>query len=81
MKGQKESYDELKQKYDALVNKHQGRAYIAEGKSWNDSDNDDDEAFWESCKTLQSQPLHLQRYHFFPQLKCPILIISKLLKI
>ena len=45
VKGQRESYDELNQKYDALVKKHQERAYIAEGKSWDDSDNDDDEAF------------------------------------
>ena len=28
-----------------MVKKHQGRAYIAEGKSWDDSDNGDDEAF------------------------------------
>ena len=44
-RGQRESYEELKQKYDALVKKHQGKAYIAEGKSWDDSDNDDNEEF------------------------------------
>ena len=45
MKGQRESYDELKQKYVALLKKKQGKAYIAEGKSWDDSDNDDIEEF------------------------------------
>ena len=45
VKGQRESYDELKRKYDALVKKHQGRAYITEGKSWDDSNNDDEETF------------------------------------
>ena len=45
MKGQRESYDELKQKYEALLKKQQGKAYIAEGKSWDDSDNDDTEEF------------------------------------
>ena len=44
-RGQRESYKELKQKYDALVKKHQGKAYTAEGKSWDDSDNDDSEEF------------------------------------
>ncbi|KAL8154895.1 hypothetical protein AgCh_000304 [Apium graveolens] len=29
--------------YDALLKKQQGKAYIAEGKSWDDSDNDEDE--------------------------------------
>ena len=42
----KDSYDELKQKYDALVNKHQdisgnpgfkGRSSLAEDKRWDDS--------------------------------------------
>ena len=37
VKGKRESYDELKHKYEALVKKHQGRAYIAEGKSWDGS--------------------------------------------
>ena len=36
MKGQRESYDELKQKYEALLKKQQGKAYIAKGKSWDD---------------------------------------------
>ena len=40
-----ESYDELKQKYKALLKKQHGKAYIAEGKSWDDSDNDDTEEF------------------------------------
>ncbi|KAL8131841.1 hypothetical protein AgCh_007668 [Apium graveolens] len=30
-------------KYDALLKKQQGKAYIAEDKSWDDSDNDEDE--------------------------------------
>ena len=45
MKGQRESYDELKQKYEALLKKQQGKAYIAEGKSWDDSGNDDSEEY------------------------------------
>ena len=45
MKGQRESYEELKQKYEALLKKQQGKVYIAEGKSWDDSDNDDTEEF------------------------------------
>ena len=45
----KSSYDELKKendrlksKLDAMVAKHQGKAYIAEGKSWDDSESDED---------------------------------------
>ena len=38
----RESYAELKQKYDELLKKQQGRAYIAEGKNWDDSDNDEE---------------------------------------
>ena len=45
MKGQREYYDELKQKYEALLKKQHGKAYIAEGKSWDDSDNDDTEEY------------------------------------
>ena len=45
MKGQRESYDELKQKYEALLKKQHRKAYIAEGKSWDDTDNDDTEEF------------------------------------
>ena len=45
MKGQRESYDELKQKYEALLKKQQGKDYIAEGKSWDDSDNDDTDEY------------------------------------
>ncbi|KAL8155394.1 hypothetical protein AgCh_000686 [Apium graveolens] len=37
------AYLELEAKYEALLRKQQGKAYIAEGKSWDDSDNDDDE--------------------------------------
>ena len=44
-RGQRESYDELKQKYEALLKKQHGKAYIAEGKSWDDSDNDDTEEY------------------------------------
>ena len=44
-RGQRESYDELNQKYEALLKKQQGKAYIAEGKSWDDSDNDDTEEY------------------------------------
>ncbi|KAL8110822.1 hypothetical protein AgCh_026529 [Apium graveolens] len=37
------AYLELEEKYDALLKKQQGKAYIAEGKSWDDSNNDEDE--------------------------------------
>ncbi|KAL8126037.1 hypothetical protein AgCh_013361 [Apium graveolens] len=37
------AYLELEAKYDALLKKQQGNAYIIEGKSWDDSDNDEDE--------------------------------------
>ena len=44
----KESYDELKQKYEALLKKHQGqssqgKSYVAKGKSWDDTDSDEEE--------------------------------------
>ena len=45
VKCQRESYEELKQKYDALVKKQHGKAYIAKGNSWDDSNNDDNEEF------------------------------------
>ena len=45
IKGQIESYDELRQKYEALLKKQHGKTYIAEGKSWDDSDNDDTEEY------------------------------------
>ena len=45
VRGKRESYEELKQKYDALVKKHQGKAYIAKGTIWDDSDNDNSEEF------------------------------------
>ncbi|TKW70165.1 MAG: hypothetical protein DI543_29215, partial [Bradyrhizobium icense] len=37
------AYLELEAKYEALLKKQQGKAYVAEGKSWDDSDNDEDE--------------------------------------
>ncbi|KAL8124411.1 hypothetical protein AgCh_012163 [Apium graveolens] len=37
------AYLELEAMYDALLKKQQGKAYIAEGKCWDDSDNDEDE--------------------------------------
>ncbi|KAL8108306.1 hypothetical protein AgCh_024675 [Apium graveolens] len=37
------AYLKLEAKYDALLKKQQGKAYIAKGKSWDDSDNDEDE--------------------------------------
>ncbi|KAL8149628.1 hypothetical protein AgCh_006582 [Apium graveolens] len=37
------SYLVLEAKYEALLKKQQSKAYIAEGKSWDDSDNDEDE--------------------------------------
>ena len=41
----KRENEKLKQKLDALMAKHQGRAYIAEGKSWDDSESDDEEVY------------------------------------
>ncbi|XP_063937994.1 uncharacterized protein LOC135147888 [Daucus carota subsp. sativus] len=43
-----ESYDELKQKYEALLKKHQGqsiqgKSYVAKGKSWDDTDSEEEE--------------------------------------
>ncbi|KAL8104912.1 hypothetical protein AgCh_028905 [Apium graveolens] len=36
------NYLELEAKYEGLLKKQQSKAYIAEGKSWDDSDNDED---------------------------------------
>ncbi|KAL8090114.1 hypothetical protein AgCh_039550 [Apium graveolens] len=36
-------YLELEAKYEALLKKQQSKVYIAEGKSWDDSENDEDE--------------------------------------
>ncbi|KAK1374545.1 hypothetical protein POM88_030738 [Heracleum sosnowskyi] len=48
----KDSYDELKrenaklkQQLEALSGKQKGKAYIAEGKSWDDTDSDEDEEY------------------------------------
>ena len=32
----------MKQKLDALIAKHQGKAYTAEGARWDDTDSDED---------------------------------------
>ncbi|KAL8126284.1 hypothetical protein AgCh_013535 [Apium graveolens] len=37
------AYLELEAKYEALLKKQQSKAYIVEGKTWDDSDNDEDE--------------------------------------
>ena len=37
------AYLELEGKYEALLKKQQSKAYITEGKSWDDSENDKDE--------------------------------------
>ena len=58
-RGQRESYDEIKQKYEALLKKQQGKAYIAEGKSWDDSDNDGTEEYGNialMADTIESTP-------------------------
>ncbi|KAL8092201.1 hypothetical protein AgCh_034479 [Apium graveolens] len=39
------AYLELEAKYEALLRKRKNKAYIAEGKSWDDSGNDKDEEF------------------------------------
>ena len=83
MKGQRESYDELKQKYEGLLKKQQGKAYITEGKSWDDSDNDDTEEYGNlalMADTTKSTPTS-SKVSLFPLLKCLIQIISKLLRI
>ena len=36
---------ELEAKYEALLKKQQGRAYIAEGKSWYNTDEDEPEEY------------------------------------
>ena len=38
-------YEELKNKYDAFLRKQQGKYYVAEGKCWDDIDEDDDEEY------------------------------------
>ena len=38
----KKENEKLKAKLEAMVAKHKGRAYIAEGKSWDDTDSDDE---------------------------------------
>ena len=38
-------YLELEAKYEELLKKQQGRAYIAEGKSWDDTDEDEPEEY------------------------------------
>ncbi|KAL8149019.1 hypothetical protein AgCh_006148 [Apium graveolens] len=38
-------YLDLEAKYEALLKKQSGKAYIAEGKSWDNCDNDEDEEF------------------------------------
>ncbi|KAL8154998.1 hypothetical protein AgCh_000387 [Apium graveolens] len=40
-----QAYLELEAKYEALLKKYQSKAYIAEGESWDDSENDEDEEF------------------------------------
>ena len=35
-------YLELEAKYQALLKKQQGKAYIVEGECWDDSDNDEE---------------------------------------
>ena len=39
------AYLEIEAKYEALLRKQQSKAYIAEGKSWDDFENDEDEEF------------------------------------
>ncbi|KAL8132771.1 hypothetical protein AgCh_008307 [Apium graveolens] len=39
------AYLELEAKYEALLRKQQSKTYIAEGKSWDDSENDEDKEF------------------------------------
>lgn len=58
----RDSYEDLKKKYDALAKKHQGKSYLAEGKSWDDSDSDDEEelgnlALMASSSESNSPPL------------------------
>ena len=41
----KGDYEELKSKYDVLLRKQQGKAYVAEGKCWDDSNEEEDEEY------------------------------------
>ena len=41
----KKQNEKLKQKMNAMVAKQKGRAYIAEGKNWDDTDSEDEEEF------------------------------------
>ena len=83
IRGQRESYDELKHKYEALLKKQQGKAYIAEGKSWDDSDNDDTEEFGNLALMVDTtkSTLTSSKVSFRSLLKCLIQIINKLLRI
>ena len=43
LKDLKKENVKLKQRLEAMVAKHKGRAYIAEGRSWDDTDSDEEE--------------------------------------
>ena len=61
----KRENEKIKQKLDALMTKHHGRAYVAEGKSWDDSESDDDEVYVNLTLMADSQRLHLN-HHIYP---------------
>ena len=46
---------ELEAKYQALLKKQQGEAYIAEGKCWDDSDNDDEYTEYANLALMANQ--------------------------
>ena len=48
-------YLELEAKYQALLKKQQGKAYIAEGKCWDDSDNDDEDTKYANLDLMDNQ--------------------------
>ncbi|MGI4673524.1 zinc finger CCHC domain-containing protein, partial [Klebsiella pneumoniae] len=43
VEGMKKEITRLKQELDAMTTKHKGRAYIAEGRSWDETDSDEEE--------------------------------------
>ena len=47
-------YLELEAKYQALLKRQQGKTYIVEGKYWNDSDNDEDNAWYANIALRES---------------------------
>ena len=79
----KRENEKLKQKLDALIVKHQGKAYTAEGAQWDDTDSDEDVEYGNLAlmeDLVEATPRHLRYLLFSQLLTCLYLNISKLLK-